>query len=326
MRPEQSQLGSDEPAVALCPSRDLVDGGQAVPFDLRYGGQTCRAFAVRFQGVAQAYLNRCSHVAMELDWQPDRFFDASGQWLVTPTEPIVSGSVSVIATDTAGNTSPAKTLPLLIDKSISVPVVSLGCDSGVSATDKVSNNAALSVFADSGDHIEYSTNGSSWASSFTATEGVNTVYVRATDAAGNTATSQPLTFTLDTIVPVYQVALNCDTAVPADKITQEASLTLSDVETSTALSFSSDGGRSWVSTFVPTEGHNLVTVRVTDVAGNVRPLDFSFTLDSLRPSAPVVSLVHDSGVRDNDHITVDVQSENHGRCGTAHTAFFSLNP
>jgi nitrite reductase/ring-hydroxylating ferredoxin subunit len=59
-----------------------VDGGLAVPFDLRYGGQTCRAFAVRFQGVAQAYLNRCSHVAMEMDWQPDRFFDASGQWLV----------------------------------------------------------------------------------------------------------------------------------------------------------------------------------------------------------------------------------------------------
>lgn len=82
MQPEQSQLGSDEPAVALCPSRDLVDSGLAVPFDLRYGGQTCRAFAVRFQGVAQAYLNRCSHVAMEMDWQPDRFFDASGQWLV----------------------------------------------------------------------------------------------------------------------------------------------------------------------------------------------------------------------------------------------------
>ena len=73
---------SEQPAVALCQSRDLVDSGLAVPFDLRYGGQTCRAFAVRFQGLAQAYLNRCSHVAMEMDWQPDRFFDASGQWLV----------------------------------------------------------------------------------------------------------------------------------------------------------------------------------------------------------------------------------------------------
>ena len=36
-----------------------------------YGGQTCRAFAMRFEGRAHAYLNRCAHVAMEMDWQPE---------------------------------------------------------------------------------------------------------------------------------------------------------------------------------------------------------------------------------------------------------------
>ena len=51
----------------LCNSSELLDSGQAVPFDLMYGGQTCRAFAIRFQGQAYAYLNRCSHVAMEMD-------------------------------------------------------------------------------------------------------------------------------------------------------------------------------------------------------------------------------------------------------------------
>ncbi|MGZ5272463.1 MAG: hypothetical protein ACXWC6_17765, partial [Ramlibacter sp.] len=56
--------------VALCRSADLVEGGRAVPFDVVYGGQTCRAFAVRWQGLAHAYLNRCAHVAMEMDWQP----------------------------------------------------------------------------------------------------------------------------------------------------------------------------------------------------------------------------------------------------------------
>ena len=66
----------------LCKSVDLAEGGQAVPFDVVYAGQTCRAFAVRFNGVAHAYLNRCTHVAMELDWQPNRVFDASGQWLL----------------------------------------------------------------------------------------------------------------------------------------------------------------------------------------------------------------------------------------------------
>ena len=68
--------------VPLCDSRQLVEGGLAVAFDVVYAGQTCRAFAVRFEGLPQAYLNRCTHVAMELDWQPDRVFDASGQWLV----------------------------------------------------------------------------------------------------------------------------------------------------------------------------------------------------------------------------------------------------
>ena len=68
--------------VALCGSGDLQEAHLAVPCDLRYAGQTCRAFAIRFQGVAHAYLNRCTHVAMEMDWQPDRFFDDSGQWLL----------------------------------------------------------------------------------------------------------------------------------------------------------------------------------------------------------------------------------------------------
>ena len=68
--------------LPLCNDRDLVDGGQAVPFDVHYAGQTCRAFAVRFRGQPHAYLNRCSHVAMELDWQPNQVFDESGQWLL----------------------------------------------------------------------------------------------------------------------------------------------------------------------------------------------------------------------------------------------------
>lgn len=72
-------------AIALCRSADLVEGGLAVPFDLVYGGQTCRAFAVRYQGQAQAYLNRCTHVAMELDFQPNRIFDPQGRWLLCAT-------------------------------------------------------------------------------------------------------------------------------------------------------------------------------------------------------------------------------------------------
>ncbi len=72
----------DEALIALCQTSDLVDGGDAVPFDVVFSGQTCRAFAVRFDGKPHAYLNRCSHVAMELDWQPNRIFEETGQWLL----------------------------------------------------------------------------------------------------------------------------------------------------------------------------------------------------------------------------------------------------
>ena len=74
-----------EPVIALCDSADLQEGGLGVPFDVQYGGQTCRAFAIRYQGVAHAYLNRCTHVAMEMDYQPNRFFDDSGKWLLCAT-------------------------------------------------------------------------------------------------------------------------------------------------------------------------------------------------------------------------------------------------
>lgn len=71
--------------VPLCNAHELVDGGLAVPFDVVYGGQTCRAFAIRYRGQVHAYLNRCTHVAMEMDWQPNRFFDDSGRWLLCST-------------------------------------------------------------------------------------------------------------------------------------------------------------------------------------------------------------------------------------------------
>lgn len=71
--------------LPLCNSSELADGGLAVPFDVVFGGQTCRAFAIRFEGRAHAYLNRCAHIPMEMDWQPDRFFDDSGRWLLCST-------------------------------------------------------------------------------------------------------------------------------------------------------------------------------------------------------------------------------------------------
>lgn len=78
-------MSDADAVIPLCASQDLAEGGLAVPFDVVFEGQTCRGFAVRFEGRPHAYLNRCTHVAMEMDYQPDRFFDDSGQWLLCAT-------------------------------------------------------------------------------------------------------------------------------------------------------------------------------------------------------------------------------------------------
>jgi nitrite reductase/ring-hydroxylating ferredoxin subunit len=67
-----------EPMIPLCNSADLVNGGRAVPFDIVYAGQTCRAFAIRYQRQVHAYLNRCTHGAWRWITSPTVFLTALG--------------------------------------------------------------------------------------------------------------------------------------------------------------------------------------------------------------------------------------------------------
>jgi nitrite reductase/ring-hydroxylating ferredoxin subunit len=76
---------ADHGLIPLGPATALVDGGEALRFPVRVGGQPATGFVVRHRGVLRAYLNRCSHVAMELDWQPGRVFDSEGVWLMCAT-------------------------------------------------------------------------------------------------------------------------------------------------------------------------------------------------------------------------------------------------
>jgi nitrite reductase/ring-hydroxylating ferredoxin subunit len=78
-------MPDDRQIIALCNSSDLKDSSRAISFDVVYAGQTCRAFAIRFDSKVYAYLNRCGHIAMEMDYQPDHFFDETGRWLICAT-------------------------------------------------------------------------------------------------------------------------------------------------------------------------------------------------------------------------------------------------
>ena len=66
----------------ICASSALCDGGDAVRFEVVRGGRRMPAFVVRYRGDVFAYLNRCAHVPVELDWQPGRIFDLTGQYLL----------------------------------------------------------------------------------------------------------------------------------------------------------------------------------------------------------------------------------------------------
>ncbi len=69
----------------ICASEALVEGGKGVRFELRHGGQVVPAFVVRYEGRAVAYLNRCAHVPVELDFAEGEFFDDSGLYFVCAT-------------------------------------------------------------------------------------------------------------------------------------------------------------------------------------------------------------------------------------------------
>ena len=71
--------------VRLCGSDALQESGIGLRFEVVAGGNRCPAFAIRHGGQVHAYLNRCAHVAMEMDFQPNQFFDSSGNWLVCAT-------------------------------------------------------------------------------------------------------------------------------------------------------------------------------------------------------------------------------------------------
>ncbi|MGS0729025.1 Ig-like domain-containing protein, partial [Shewanella sp. 0m-11] len=71
-----------------------------------------------------------------------------------------------------------------------------------------------------------------------------------------------------------------------------------------------DNGQTWSQSFTPVSGHNTVSVRQTDPAGNVSPsTQFTFTLDN-QVAAPSVALQHDSSAHSwqpADLITKDGQ-------------------
>jgi nitrite reductase/ring-hydroxylating ferredoxin subunit len=69
----------------ICASSALAEGGDGVRFALREGDADQKGFAVRYDGIARAFVNRCPHQGTELDWQPGKFFEEAGLYLICST-------------------------------------------------------------------------------------------------------------------------------------------------------------------------------------------------------------------------------------------------
>ena len=70
------------PAEPLCASAALEERGRAWVFNVLEHGRPARAFALRFDGIVRAYVNRCVHVPTEMDWQPGEFLDGDRRWIL----------------------------------------------------------------------------------------------------------------------------------------------------------------------------------------------------------------------------------------------------
>ena len=193
----------------------------------------------------------------------------------------------------ANNTAPSAT------------AISLNSDTGYSASDLISNSGVVNISGlESGNYVQYQLNSGSWVSlasgvtQFTptyASNGSQTVTVRQVSGAGVVSATSSITFTYDTVAPTAPtLALTTDSGLSAsDKITNSGAVTVSGLEVAsgTTWQYSTDGGLTWNAgsgsavTTISGDGAKSITVKETDVAGNVSATStaLAFTLDTAPP-------------------------------------------
>ena len=75
----------EEVAIAVCSSTEIEEGGKGKRFSVSLHGVDATGFVIRYGGTVYAYLNRCAHVPIELDWEEGSFFESSGLYLMCAT-------------------------------------------------------------------------------------------------------------------------------------------------------------------------------------------------------------------------------------------------
>lgn len=72
---------SNTPAVRVCDAEALSNGGLGVKLPVTDGAGRSTVFFIRYQDKAYGYLNRCTHVGVEMDWE-NSFFTRAGDLIM----------------------------------------------------------------------------------------------------------------------------------------------------------------------------------------------------------------------------------------------------
>lgn len=73
---------SRKPKGKLIGHVEQLPHGASKKFLLRCGRQTLQGFAIGFHGDVYAYVNRCRHIPITMDWVDNQFFSEDARYLV----------------------------------------------------------------------------------------------------------------------------------------------------------------------------------------------------------------------------------------------------
>jgi len=258
---------------------------------------------------------------------------SNGQWsFTTPTLADGPHTLSVTATDAAGNTSEAVLLTLTVATAAPAPVADLTVSDNVGgvqgglANGAVTDDTTPTLTGTTGagnivtvydgttllGSVTAGTNGAWTFTTGALSNGAHTLNVTVTNAAGNTSAATPFTLTVDTVAPAASTLVVTNDAanvtVPNGGTTNDNTPVLSGTAEANSVVTVYDGaatlgsvavGASGAWSFAPTtlgEGGHALRVTVTDLAGNVSgSTTASIVVDTTPPAAVTLAASNNNG-------------------------------
>ncbi|QYE85871.1 BapA prefix-like domain-containing protein [Pseudomonas aeruginosa] len=221
--------------------------------------------------------------------------DGSGNWTFTPSTPLANGTViNAVAQDPAGNTSgPAS---VTVD-AIAPPAPVIDPSNGVVISGTAEAGATVILTDGNGNPIGQVTADGSGNWSFTPGTPLangSVINALAQDAAGNT--SGPASTTVDTVAPATPVINASNGSVITGTAEVGAKVILTDGNGNPIGETTADGSGNWTFTpGTPLANGTVINAVAEDAAGNASG-PASTTVDSVAPSAPLLSISADGAL------------------------------